>query len=510
MKLAATTLNTNLDDESGIDPEREYQSLLNSLKRKRGFGFTFVRCSPAEGEELIGRILEDIPSFSIELLRLDHPVHDFCQVVQDLPLTDSLNILFVTGIETFLVNASSIEAEPSQPESVPRSLSHLSVQLEQLEQSFPNIRFIFLIPLYALKYFIQQTPDLLDWQSDVFEFPTEMELQQEDSLRVLLEENYQKYLQLSPAERQQKLAEIQHQIESGQIEIEAKAEMLLEQGGLLALEGSYAQALANCSLAVALRPDFYLAWYNRGFTQSILGLYEEAIASYDTALAIQSDFYPALYNCGVSLSILGRYEEAISNYQLALQFKPDYYHAFIGIGTAQADLCHYEEAVLNYDRALALKPDDHHTWYCHGFALSSLRRYEQSIESYDKALELKPDDAHIWYSRGRALAELNQYEAAIESFNKSLDIQPYDYYSWNNRGLAFSNLARYTEALTSFDQALLIKPDDHYAWYCRGNVLGELGRIEEAIASYEKAIEIEPKEQAIESRQLALYRLEYS
>lgn len=511
MKQSNKVLSNDWGTESVIDPEKEYQSLLSSIRRKQGFGFIFVRCSPAEGEELMGRILEDIPRFSVELLSLDFPVHDFCRFVNDLPLISTIDVLFVTGIETFLIDTSAKGGnETENLESVPRSLSHLSLQLEQLHQNFPNIRFIFLLPLYALKFFIQQIPDLMDWQSEVFEFPTDIELQQEDTLRTLLETNYQRYLLLSNEARQQKLEEFQALLDSGHLDLETKVEMLLEQGGLLALGGNYNRALANCNLAVALNPEFYIAWYNRGFAQSILGLHEEAIASYERVLSLKSDFYPALYNCGIALSILGRYEEAIACYKQAVNFKPDYHYALLAIASAQADLRHYAEAIETYDRALAIQPQDAYAWYSRGFALSNLSRHEEAIASYDKALAIKPNSAEIWYSRARSLVALKLHAEAIASFEKSLDIKPYDHYGWNNRGLALSDLGRYDEALVSFDQALLIKPDDHYAWYCRGNALSELGRFEEAIASYDKAIEIEPDKQKFwENRQLALRRVEF-
>jgi len=61
---------------------------------------------------------------------------------------------------------------------------------------------------------------------------------------------------------------------------------------------------------------------------SALGRNEEAIASYEQAVAIKPDYHEAWYNRGNALSALGRKEEAIASYEKAIEFKPDYHKAW--------------------------------------------------------------------------------------------------------------------------------------------------------------------------------------
>lgn len=58
-----------------------------------------------------------------------------------------------------------------------------------------------------------------------------------------------------------------------------------------------------------------------------LGRYEEALAAYDKALEIKPDFHLAWYNRGNALGSLERYEEALISYDKALEFNPDLYQA---------------------------------------------------------------------------------------------------------------------------------------------------------------------------------------
>jgi tetratricopeptide (TPR) repeat protein len=75
------------------------------------------------------------------------------------------------------------------------------------------------------------------------------------------------------------------------------------------------------------------------------------------ALAIKPDYPEALYNRGLSLKKLRRFDEALSSYDRAVAIKPDYAEALSNRGLALKELKRFEEALASYDRALAIKPD---------------------------------------------------------------------------------------------------------------------------------------------------------
>ena len=57
-----------VDESVDSTPEDEYKSLLRSLRRRKGFGLAFVRCSPAGGVELIKKVRDDLPQKQIGIL----------------------------------------------------------------------------------------------------------------------------------------------------------------------------------------------------------------------------------------------------------------------------------------------------------------------------------------------------------------------------------------------------------------------------------------------------------
>jgi len=65
--------------------------------------------------------------------------------------------------------------------------------------------------------------------------------------------------------------------------------------------GRYDAALASYNKAIALRPDYALAYCNRGTVYRAQFNDQAALDSYDQAIALQPDYAEAHYNRGVVL-----------------------------------------------------------------------------------------------------------------------------------------------------------------------------------------------------------------
>ena len=530
----------NLWDKDALkNPETEYQNLLNCLKQQHQFGICFVRCSPPEGEQIIKRIKTDIDKQAVGLWRIDQPIDDFYKAFVNKPELHHAKVVLVTGIEEFfgskithelvhrltheLGDLHNLEIAKDGSRSLteqelieklehfPRPLARLSLEQQRLRENFA-IRFVFLLPLFALKFFIDSSPEFFNHSAEVFEFPTDMELMRQETFRwVGGGDRYEAYAQLSEAERNQKFEDLQKLIDAQPAISERRIELLLDQGGLLVAGNRCPEAIANCDLALQIRSDNHLAWYNRAVALDLSDHHEEAVADYRQALKYKEDFYAAWHNLGTSLSMLSRYEEAIDSYNMALQLKPDYYYSFGGMGLVYSVLGKHEEAIASCEKALALKPDYVQGWFSRAYALESIGKYSEAIASYDQALRYKPYDHQIWYSRAKALEQWGNYTEAIASYDQALSLRPDDYYAWNNRGIVLNYLELHDEAIASHDRAIEINPDDHFAWYNRGNALSGKGDLEAAIASYDRAIQISPQEEQIwTNRRLALRRMGFS
>jgi tetratricopeptide (TPR) repeat protein len=516
-------------DQDLVDDEEDvYRSLYRALERTEGFGLFFVRTK--NEQQLVEQIRKDLPREKVEWLRLDGIVEDgnLYKVIAGLPNREQINVLFISGIEKslepYIKPGYGGQGDYYKLDTVPRILGHLNLQRERFRDDFPFC-LVFLVPLFALKYFIRRAPDFFDWRSGVFEFPMDQEtLEQQSSRHIEVGED--EYDKLTHQERMDCVREIQSLIDEENQSDETRYKLWRQQGWVwysdgnlnamlaafdqaIALNLSYSsdfcirglilgmlerheEAIASYDKALEIKPDAHQAWFYRGFELRSLGRYEEAIASFDQALAIKPDDHQAWFNRGIALVSLGRYEEAIASYDKALAIKLDDYQAWFNRGILLTSLGRYEEANASFDQALEIKPDNHKVWHYRGRSLENLGRCEEAIVSFDKALAIKPDDHQAWFYRGLSLDELGRYEEAIVSFDKALEIKPDNHHAWCSRGITLGFLGRYEEAIASFDQTLKLKPDDHQAWDIRGYVLAKAGRYSEAIESYNKALEIAP------------------
>jgi len=457
---------TDWDQDLPIEKDEEYQAFIRTLQFTDGFSILFVRCSPAEGEQLISQVKADIHNQNIEVIKLDKDVTNLYAIVDKLPNKNNINILFITGLESSfykyeeaktLVGWSSKETHHYSWESVPPILININQQRERFRDSF-NICFIFLLPQFAIKYFIHRAPDFFDWRSGLFDFPLDSKTLEQEYTRILEEGDYEKYVNLTDEERNRKILEIQELLEH-EISSDKEAKLFFELGNLQYSEKDYKAAISSYDQSVKFKPDFLQAWYMSGITLHNLGRYEEAISSYDKAVEFKPDLHEAWYNRGISLDNLGRYEEAISSYDKAVEFKPDF----------------------------------HEAWNNRGYSLDNLGRYEEAISSYDKAVEFKPDLHEAWNNRGYSLRKLGRYEEAISSYDKAVEFKPDYHDAWNNRGYSLGNLGRYEEAISSYDKAVEFKPDYHEAWNNKACSYALQGNIEQAIESLKTAINLHPK-----------------
>jgi tetratricopeptide (TPR) repeat protein len=454
------TLNTDISERTATE---EYQAVVRSLRRHKGFGLLFIECTPVGGEELITKIKKDLPQKKVGVLSLENPITNLMERVTAFPNQETLNILFITGLEKSLVDyirpGYGGKGDYYNVDDIPPILSHLNWQRENFRDQFRHLCFVFILPKYAIKYILLRAPDFFDWGSGKIQIETKRDLIQQEVFRLAwLDSDLETYQQWTPQQRLERLAEIHTYLEEN-LDLEEKFNLYYEQAFILHVNGDYEEAIASYDHALKFKPDYHKAWNNRGIALFNLGRLEEAIASFDEALKFKSDKDEAWHNRGTALLNLGRYEEAIAS----------------------------------YDQALKIKPDKHEAWYNRGGALGDLGRYEEAIASYDQALKIKPDNLDAWVNRGIDLRQLGRLEEAIASFDNVLKIKPDYHEAWVNRGAALSDLGRLEEAIASCDEALKIKPDDAIAYFNKACYYALQENIPLAFDNLKQAINLDSK-----------------
>ena len=204
---------------------------------------------------------------------------------------------------------------------------------------------------------------------------------------------------------------------------DAEPQLLVRQARELHQKEHFQEALARYDRALALRPDYVEALYNRGILLSEMGRDQEALASFDQASAMRPDYAATWNNRGNVLRNLTRHDEALASFEKALALKPDFSNAFYNYANVLLlDLKRAGEALSAYDKALAINPGLAEAWNNRGNALWSLGRFEKALASFDQALAIRPDFAGAMNGRAQLLFESDKIDEGIAAYMRAAEM----------------------------------------------------------------------------------------
>ncbi|WP_293336710.1 tetratricopeptide repeat protein [Microcoleus sp. CAWBG58] len=278
-------------------PEGVYRALLRCLKRTKGFGIVFVQCSPAEGNELIGRVQEDLSEKKIAVLELTGSIDNLYDIVANRGDRNDLNILFIQGLEKslelYIKPGYGGDGDYYNLDTVPPILSHLNQRREIFRDRLSNICSVFILPTFAIKYIIRRAPDFFDWGSGVFQFSTSIYSSIRKDLEKQLLEKLQSHMQEQALYKKERSFDEKDEASSFYLD---ESESWIKRGNVLLEVNRCEEAIQRYELAIRLKPDSCKAWNFRGLALLQLGRYEESIASFEKALEIKPDYQDAKTN----------------------------------------------------------------------------------------------------------------------------------------------------------------------------------------------------------------------
>jgi tetratricopeptide (TPR) repeat protein len=479
----------------------EYTSLVRAVRRNhQRFKLLFVSCSPSQGEKVRHDLMADIPAKKYELLDIKESIDNLYEVINNIPNLADLDVLFIRGLEYSIFEYEDQEfgdiSKRSQSKvyggswaGVPPVLAKLNMQRELFRDRFPHICFVFLLPHFAIDYFIRRAPDFYDWKSGIYQFETDVEDLRIQVKKVFGSENYEQYFDLNNEDKLAKIRQIRSYID----EVKhpgLKCELLSQLSLLYSTLDRYLPDLDIVNRALQVIPNCYEDWYKGGIILRKLCRYEEAIDSFNRAIQYKSDRDEAWYNRGIALRKLGRYDKAIDSFDRAIQINPCNSETWYSRGNALYKLGRYEEAINSFDRAIQINSYNGEAWYNRGIVLHKLGRYEEAVNNFDRATQINPYNSETWYNRGNTLYKLDRYDEAINSFDLAIRFQPDDAKAWYNRGHALCKLGRYIQAINTFEIATQINPADSEAWYWHGYILHHLDKYKQALVSYDRSLQI--------------------
>lgn len=200
-----------------------------------------------------------------------------------------------------------------------------------------------------------------------------------------------------------------------------------QQGLAAAAAGDLAQAMASFDRAIALDPQYFPAYIERGNVKDGIGDFDGAAADYTIAISLKPRSVAAYYNRGTVLSKSGNHQAALADYNIAIGLDPQYAPAYMNRGNELDDLGNSAEAIASYNRALQLQPNYALAYLNRGIAYGRAGNRDRAIADFQVAARLFKETGNLvgGASRNenpyeRTLKLIKRMQSAVLWFNRSI------------------------------------------------------------------------------------------
>jgi tetratricopeptide (TPR) repeat protein len=162
---------------------------------------------------------------------------------------------------------------------------------------------------------------------------------------------------------------------------------------------------------------------NLGNTYYELKDYQQAIAECTKAIQLDPNYFHAYRNRGLAYHNLKDYQKAIDDYTKAIQLDPNYTDVYYRRGIAYYELKDYQQAMAEYTKVIQLDPNYTDAYNNRGFTYYKLKDYPKAIAEYNKVIQLNPDYAYAYNNLGIIYYEYGNIDQAIQLLQKAIDIK---------------------------------------------------------------------------------------
>ncbi|HEY7414208.1 MAG TPA: tetratricopeptide repeat protein, partial [Ktedonobacteraceae bacterium] len=252
------------------------------------------------------------------------------------------------------------------------------------------------------------------------------------------------------------------------------------------------RALNDLSRALALDPNYILAYAQRGITYRDLKQYTEALNDFQSALEANDSLDWVYTARGETYRKIKEYERALADFNCAIELDPDYATAYAGRGRIYHALQEYERALVDFDRAISIDPELEWVYAHRGGTYRQLKQYSHAIADYIKATELNPSYFWAYAQLGETYRQIKNYKRALDAYNSAIEIDPDYAWARASRAFVYFALKDYQHALTDYDRAIAINPDYTWAYGQRGKTYRHLKNYLYAITDFDRALALDP------------------
>ncbi|MGE5360143.1 MAG: protein kinase domain-containing protein [Bacteroidales bacterium] len=213
--------------------------------------------------------------------------------------------------------------------------------------------------------------------------------------------------------------------------------------------------------AIALDPDYALAWHG--------------LAAFYNLLGMSGQVPPKAANAQAALAT-----------RQALQLDDSLAEAHAMMGALRASEFDWQAAGLEFERALALDPrsGDVLRWYEH-YYLGPMKRLDESVAAYLRAVDLDPLSPSLQTQLGYSYCLKREWNRAIEQCHAALELDP-QCWAYILLGSCYFHLGKHDEAIGAMETQARILGRSSFALGNLGWTYAATGRARDALTRLEE------------------------
>jgi tetratricopeptide (TPR) repeat protein/tRNA A-37 threonylcarbamoyl transferase component Bud32 len=265
----------------------------------------------------------------------------------------------------------------------------------------------------------------------------------------------------------------------------------IKKGLSLSSLGFYKEALIPFDEALKLNPRSP-AKIHKCTSYTALGQFDEGLTCIDEILAIHPDHWKMWYQKGDTLRQAGRFDEALACFKKALTLTSQTSPITGQIGKVYEEQGKLSEALEYYEQALSQNAKIAEIWDYKGTLLMKMNRPETAQECFSEATEINPRFIEAWFHRATAFYELGFFAEALKANNLALSLNGEFIPSLIGLGNCYRELKDFNRALEFFNKALLLSPENLDAHLAKVRLLIENSYFEEALDDIDMILEKTP------------------
>ncbi|MDN3274891.1 tetratricopeptide repeat protein [Frankia sp. RB7] len=206
--------------------------------------------------------------------------------------------------------------------------------------------------------------------------------------------------------------------------------------------------------------DRALALAMRGWAYYSTKQHEQALGDYERSIALAPQNYGTYNDRGVVWLAVPNYDRAMQDFDRAILIKPDYGLGYQNRGETLRLMKRPNEALVALSTAINLDSKLWRAYELRAFTFEDQSNWRAVYDDANKLIELAPNYRMGYELRGHAYLEAGQYQPAIVDFTKVISLDSSSIYGWRMRGRANYFLNQFDAAASDFEAALRINPRD--------------------------------------------------